>query len=107
MHSIVFIPDVAMESVLTRQEVGCNVKGAWIAKIQECDIKIKPTKLVRGNALCKAIVKNKTIGESKESGEKQLVLAVGLYDPWFENISYFLTYGECPEGLNVETKKRP
>ena len=33
------------------------------------------------------------------------MLAVGLYDPWFENISYFLTYGECPEGLNSRQRR--
>ena len=30
------------------------------------------------------------------------MLAVGLYDSWFENISYLLTYGECREGLNAK-----
>ena len=29
---------------------------------------------------------------------------VSLQDPWFSNISYFLTYGECLNGLN--NKKR-
>ena len=49
--------------------------------------------------------KNKTTGESEESDEKQLVLVVGLYDSWFENISYFLTYGECLEGLNAKQRR--
>lgn len=104
-RSIVFVPDIAVKSVLTQQDIGCNVRGSWIAKIQEYDIEIKPTKLVRGNALCKAIAENKIAGESKEPSGKQLVLVVGLYDPWFENISYFLTYGECPEGLNAKQKR--
>ena len=33
------------------------------------------------------------------------MLAVGLYDSWFENISYFLTYGECLEGLNAKQRR--
>ena len=33
------------------------------------------------------------------------MLAVGLYDSWFENISYFLTYGKCQEGLNAKKKR--
>ena len=74
-------------------------------KIQEYDIEIKPTKLIRGNALCKAIVEKKIARESGELGEKQLVLAVGLYDSWFENISYFLSYGECPDGLNAKKRR--
>ena len=72
--------------------------------MQEYDIEIKPTKLVRGNALCNVILENKIIEESKELGEKQLVLAVDLHDLWFENITYFLTFGECLEGLT--TRKR-
>lgn len=70
--------------------------------MQEYNIEIKPTKLVRGNALCREIVESKVMEESKESEEKQLVLAVGLQDTCFEDIVYFLTYGECPEGLTVK-----
>ena len=57
-----------------------------------------------GNSLCKAIAENKIAKESEELGEKQLVLAVGLYDSWFENISYLLTYGEL-EGLTTRQKR--
>ena len=64
--------------MLTQQDVGCNSQGSWIAKTQEYDIEIKPTKLVRGNALCREIVENKRIEELEESKEKQLVLAIGL-----------------------------
>ena len=97
--------DVAVKSVLTQQDLGCNTRGTWIEKTQEYDIEIKPTKLVRGNALCKAIAENKIAEESKELGEKQLVLVVVLHDPWFENITYLLTYGECLEGLTARQRR--
>ena len=100
-HSIIFVPDVVVKSVLTQQDVGCNVKGAWVAKTQEYDIEIKPTKIVRGNAMCKVIAENKITEELEELGENQLVLVVDLHDPWFENITYLLTYGECTEGLTT------
>ena len=77
-HSIIYVPNTATKSVLTQQDMGCKARGSWIAKTQEYDIEIKPTKLVRGNALCRAIVENKRIEEPKEFEEKQLVLAVGL-----------------------------
>ena len=85
--------------------MGCNAQGSWIEKTQEYDIEIKPTKLVRGNALCRAIAENKRIEEPEEPEEKQLVLAVGLRDTWFEDIVYFLTYGDCPEGLNERQRR--
>lgn len=101
-HSLIFVPDIAVKSILTQQDVGCNNRGSWIAKTQEYDIEIKPTKLVRGNALCKAIAKNL---EEEEPAANQLVLNVSLQDPWFENIAYFLTYGECPEGLTAKQRR--
>lgn len=104
-HSVILVPDTVVKSVLTQQDIGCNVRGTWIAKIQEYDIEMKPTKLIRGNALCRAIAENRISEESEESVEKQLVLAVGLYDSWFENISYLLTYGECPKGLNAKQRR--
>lgn len=30
---------------------------------------------------------------------------VSLQDPRFSNIAYFLTYGECLEGLNAKQKR--
>jgi hypothetical protein len=45
--------DPTVKNILTQQEVGCNNRGVWIEKFQEYNIEIKPTKLVRGNTLCK------------------------------------------------------
>ena len=85
---------------MTQQDVVCNNRGVWIAKVQEYDIEIKPTKLVRGNALCKALAEYQ---QSKEEDTPK-VFMVSLQDPWFSNIAYFLTFGECPNELT--TKKR-
>ena len=92
LHFVVYVPDIVVKSVLTQQDVGCNARGMWIEKTQEYDIKIKPTKLVRGNTLCKEIAKNGIFEESEELGEKKLVLVVGLQDSWFKNITYLLMY---------------
>lgn len=77
----------------------------WIAKTQEYNIEIKPTKLARGNVLCKAIAENRIVEEIKKLGEKQLVSVVGMQDSWFENIAYLLTYEECPEGMTARQKR--
>ena len=64
LHFVVYVPDVAVKIVLIQQDIWCNARGMWIEKMQEYNIEIKPATLVRGNALCKAIVKN---GIPKES----------------------------------------
>ena len=52
-HSKEFIPDSAVKTLLTQQEIGVNKRASWIAKVQEYDLDIKPTKLVRGKGLWK------------------------------------------------------
>ena len=93
-HSKIYVPDPAVKSILTQQEVGCNNRGVWIEKVQEYDIEIKPTKLVRGNALCKSLAQDQKFKEE----DTPKVLMVSLQDPWFSNIAYFLTYVEFPKG---------
>ncbi|KAH9291918.1 hypothetical protein KI387_042892, partial [Taxus chinensis] len=43
-HMVVLVPDTAVKSILTQQELG-SLRGNWIAKVQEYDLDIKPTKL--------------------------------------------------------------
>ena len=64
-HSIVYVLDVVVESILTQWDVGCNNRGAWIAKTHEYDIEIKPKKLIRGNSLCRAIARMKQMKNPK------------------------------------------
>ena len=78
-HSMIYVPDSAFKSILTQQEVGCNNRGAWITKFQEYDIEIKPTKLVRGNAICKALAEDQQVEEEDTSK----VIMVSLQVPCF------------------------
>lgn len=50
-HSMVFVPDSAVKSILTQQEVGLNKRVTWVTKIQEYDLDIHPTKTVKGQGL--------------------------------------------------------
>jgi len=45
-HSKVFVSDTSIKTIRTQQEIGVNKRASWIAKVQEYDIDIKPTKLV-------------------------------------------------------------
>ena len=76
-----------------------NKRAIWVAKVQEFDLTIKPTSLVRGKGLCKLMAESKAMS-SAETKETPLVLLVNLTNPWFLDIAYFLTYGECPSNMN-------
>lgn len=78
-----------------------NKRANWVAKAQEFDLEIKPTKLVRGQGLCKLIMENDVIPE----GDIPLSLFIGLKDTWFSNVAYYLTYGECPTHFTTKEQR--
>ncbi len=47
-RSTIFVPNATIKSILTQQEVAMNNITTWVAQVQEFDLEIKPTKLVRG-----------------------------------------------------------
>lgn len=98
-HAIVYVPHSTVKSILTQQDIGMNNRASWVSKIQEFNLDIKPTKLVRGQGLCKLIAESK-------NEELPLVLFVGLQDSWFANIAYYLTYGDFLAHLSSREKKK-
>ena len=76
-----------------------NKRAVWVAKVQEFDLTIKPTSLMRGWGLCKLMAKSKDTSFER-LGETLTIFLVSLTDPWFSNIVYFLAYGECPPNMN-------
>ena len=45
-HFIVYVSSIAVKSILTQQDVVVNNRVTWVAKVQEFDLDIQPTKLV-------------------------------------------------------------
>jgi hypothetical protein len=52
-----YVPHLAVKDVLY-QSKGLGTRGRWIAKIQEYDLEIKPTKLIKGHGLEKLMVES-------------------------------------------------
>ena len=52
-----YVPSPAVKDVLSQVE-GIGSRGRWIAKIQEYDLEIKPTKLVKGQGLAKMLTES-------------------------------------------------
>lgn len=103
LHSnvIVFVPNSAVKAVLTQQDVGINNRASWVSKIQEFNLDIKPTKLVRGQGLCRLMVEN----EFKEEDNLPLTLFIDHQDSWFTNVPYYPTYGDSLDHLSPREKR--
>jgi hypothetical protein len=55
-HTKVIVPHLGVSSLFTQQDMG-ERRGSWMAVVQEFDLDIKPTKLVKGQGLCKLAAK--------------------------------------------------
>lgn len=108
-HFKVLVPNSTFNSILTQQEFGTK-RGNWIMKIQEYDMKIKPTKLVHGRGLCQLIADNNPNEEVLEfeevnSNEFPIMLFFSTTNESYSNITHFITYGECLEHLTWKEKR--
>ena len=110
-----YVPSSVIKNVLTQEE-GLGPRGRWVAKIQEYDLEIKPTKLIKGQGLAKMLA---------ESNEK----ALGLVDQdmvcqinvpksspnllklqqveWYSDIIFYLKNLTCPSHLVGHIKEEP
>jgi hypothetical protein len=107
-HTKVIVPHPAIRSLFTQQEMGQR-RGNWMAVVHEFDLDIKPAKTVKGQGLCKLVVKAQDLINTEDSGWEN-VLSLwcneALYVPpekasWYGNVSYLLYHGSCPENLNL------
>ena len=55
-HIITFVPNLVVKDILTQDLDGKRCK--WIAVILEYDLKIKPTKLIKGQGLARLMAES-------------------------------------------------
>ena len=100
---IAYVPNAAVKDVLLQGDVEGR-RGKWIAKIQEYDLDIKPTKLVKGQGL--ALVDEKEAEESE--GKQDLGMKIRynfLCSEWYKHIIHYLCFLSCLQSLD-RTKYR-
>ena len=85
-------------------------RGKWIAKTQEYDLDIKPTKLVKGQGLAKLLTKSnfQTLGisllapvdevteEIDQIKTKSAIKYKFLCSDWYKDIIHYLCFFSCP-----------
>jgi hypothetical protein len=75
-------------------------RGNWIAIVQEFDLDIKPTKLVKGQGLCKLEVEAQEKVNEYPRWENEMALWCGEasyispgQESWYEKFTYLLHHG--------------
>jgi hypothetical protein len=94
-----------VKDVLSQQDC-LGSRGKWISQIQEYDLEIKPTKIIKGQGLAKMLAESNE--EAIEMGEKEqinIVISELEGDEWYLDIIYYLKNLTCPSHL-VDHKRR-
>jgi hypothetical protein len=100
------VPHPTIRSLFIQQEMG-ETRGIWMAVVQEFDIDIKPTKLVKGQGLCKLEVEAQDQVNEDPGWENEMELWCGeasYISPgqqyWYEKLTYLLHHETCLDNLN-------
>jgi hypothetical protein len=116
LHSkvIAYVPTSVVKDILV--QVDSNGKrGRWLAKIQEFDLEVKPTKLVKGQGLAKLLAKSnfRDLGINNAQEEEGWIDVNELDDQilenkieekftssnWYKDIVTYLLTLKCPADL--------
>jgi hypothetical protein len=99
---IAYVSDAAVNDILTQQHC-LGVCGKWVCRIQEYDLKIRPTKLVKGQGLAKMLAK----GNEKALNVNMVSVFLDNLEKHerYMDIIYYLRNLECPDHL-VDHKRR-
>lgn len=115
---IAYVPNIAVKDVLVQSDVE-GKRGKWIAKIQEYDLDIKPTKLVKGQGLAKMLTESNfqalginlltlekeeiSKGNEEKSNPGMKIRYIFLCSEWYKHIVHCLCFLSCPQSLDRTT----
>ena len=113
---VAYVPSASVKDVLTQPDID-GKRDKWITKFVDCNIEVKPTKLVKGQGLAKLMAEencslldincmgsnsgNEQTEEIAKEQEQNQSLAENLatYE-WYSSIAHFLQKLEVPPGLS-------
>jgi hypothetical protein len=89
-----------------------EIRGNWMEVVQEFDLDIKPSKLVKGKGLYKLEAESQDQVNEDFGWENEMVLWCGEVsyistgqESWYKNLTYLLHHGTCPKNLNPRERR--
>jgi transposase InsO family protein len=100
-----YAPYPTVKDVLSQQNC-MGTRGKWVSKIQEYDLEIKPTKIIKGQGLAQMLTEsNQEAIQMGESEQINKVVSELEHDEWYSDVIYYLKNLSCPDHL-VDYKRR-
>ena len=93
--------------MLIHTELG-DRRGNWFTSLQEYDLEIKTTKLVKGKRLCKLDVEalhprdDDEVWDSEvEILEKEVLYMLAYTNSWYNDLKHYLTHSSSPRQMDA------
>ena len=109
-HTKSIVPPLAVRSLLV-QKYRRYRQGNSHTSLQEYDLDIKPSKLVKGQCLCKLMVQALDLQEDEEGWEnkanmleREVLCILASTNPWYNDLKYHLTCGSIPSHLDARRR---
>jgi hypothetical protein len=99
-----YVSHSAIKDILGKQDC-LGVRGKWVSKIQEYDLEIKPTKLIKGQGLAQMLTNGneQVLDLVCQNNQTRPALSSKLQKleqhQWYLDIIYFLSNLTCPSHL--------
>jgi hypothetical protein len=99
-----YIPHPVVKDILGQQDC-LGVRGKWVSKIQEYDLEIKPTKLIKGQGLAQMLTEGneQALDLVCQNSQARPALSPELQrleqHEWYADIIFFLSNLTCPSHL--------
>jgi hypothetical protein len=96
---IAYVPHSVVKGLLAQQDC-LGVRGKWVSKIQEYDLEIEPTMIMKGHGLEMMLVEGseKALGMNCFDMVFAILKELGNLD-WYFDIIYFFKFFSYPEHL--------
>lgn len=102
---IAYVPHAVMKYVFVQIEM-IGKRCRWINRIQEFNMEIQITKLVRGQGQAKLMAEaNIQANQICNVGNEDGIVASIEHTPWYTNILHYLIQMKCHEGLNDNQRR--
>jgi hypothetical protein len=99
---IAYVHTQSCERYFSQQDC-LGTRGKWVSRIQEYDMDIRPTKLVKGQGLAKMLVEGneRALDMSDEPNPEMIVAVTNELEKheWYLDIVYYLKNLSCPNHL--------
>ena len=107
----VIVPYPAVRNLLVQKELG-EKQANWVTSLQEYDLEITLTQIVRGQGLCKLVVDSVEEQHSQTDmliedrhNQSQICCVQNSTNFWYDDINFYLTHGSVPHHLDPKKRR--